>query len=59
MGLYAHAYRISKFINKGESHDENVAKSIRGKQAPFFIYMLETDYFVVLYIIITLFSFTV
>lgn len=26
----AHAYTISKFINKGESHDKNVAKSVKG-----------------------------
>lgn len=36
----AHAYRISKFINKGESHDKNVAKSIRGgAQTGLFLYL--------------------
>lgn len=48
----AHAYRISTFINKGESHDKNVAKSIRGKQDLFCIYMLEIDYFFVINIVL-------
>ncbi len=30
--IYAHARRISKFINKKESHDENVAKQSVLKQ---------------------------
>lgn len=50
----AHAHRISTFINKGESHDKNVAKSIRGKQDLFCIYMLEIDYFFVINIVLIL-----
>lgn len=42
----AHAYRILKFINKRESHDKNVAKSIResrGAQTGPFLYFRDRN----------------